>query len=105
MAGRGSRAARRARAREQTQLVRDLEKLARLEPGGAPDRPLAVESAAQVEVMATSRPCPLCQGSVRLVEHAAETVDGVRLRVARIACTLCGVPRARYFRLAESALH
>jgi hypothetical protein len=105
MAGRRPRAARRARAREQAALVRDLEKLARLEAGGAPDRPLAVESVAQVEVMATSRPCPLCQGSVRLVEHAAETVDGVRLRVARIACTLCGVARARYFRLDEPALH
>ena len=105
MAGRRSRAARRAQAREQTQLVRDLEKLAALEPGGAPDRPVVVESVAQVEVIAMSRPCPLCQGSFRLVEHAAETVDGVRLRVARLACTLCGVARARYFRLEEAALH
>ena len=85
--------------------MRDLEKLARLEPGGAPDRPLAIESVAQVEVMATRPPCPLCQGSVRLVEHAAETVAGVRLRVARVACTLCGVARARYFRLDEPAPH
>ena len=85
--------------------MRDLERLARLEVGGAPDRPLPVESVAQIEVMAMSRPCPLCQGNVRLVEHAAETVDGVRLRVVRIACTLCGVLRARYFRLDEPALH
>jgi hypothetical protein len=105
MAGRRPRAARRARAREEAELVRDLEKLARLEAGGAPDHPLAIESVALVEVMATSRPCPLCQGTVRLVEHAAETVAGVRLRVARIACTLCGVGRARDFRLAEPALH
>jgi hypothetical protein len=105
MAGRRPRAARRAAAREQTELVRDLEKLARLERGGAPERPFPIESVAQVDVMATSHPCPLCEGAVRLVEHAAETVDGVRLRVARIACTLCGVQRARYFRLDEPALH
>jgi hypothetical protein len=105
MAGRRSRRERRARAREQTALVRDLEKLARLEPGGGPDKPLIVESVAQVEVMATSRPCPLCEGGLRLVEHAAETVDGARLRVARLTCTMCGVSRARYFRLDERALH
>jgi hypothetical protein len=105
MAGRTSRRERRARAREQAELVRDLEKLSRLEPGGGPDRPLDVESVAQVEVIATSRPCPLCQGGLRLVEHAAETVGGARLRVARLTCTVCGVPRARYFRLAAHALH
>jgi hypothetical protein len=105
MAGRRPRAARRAQAREQAEHLRDLERLARLEAGGAPERPLTVESVAQIEVMATSRPCPLCQGSVRLVEHAAETVDGIRLRVVRLACTLCGVARARYFRLEGSALH
>jgi len=106
MAGRRPRAARRARTRGHAALVRDLERLARLEPGGSPDRPLAVESVAQVDVMATRRPCPLCEGNVRLVEHVAETVDGIRLRVAQIACTLCGVARARYYRLDEPpALH
>lgn len=85
--------------------MRDLEKLARLEPGGGPDRPVLVESVAQVDVMATARPCPLCQGGLRLVEHAAETVDRARLRVARLTCTVCGVPRARYFRLDGHALH
>jgi hypothetical protein len=105
MAGRSSRRERRARAREQAALVRDLEELARRESGGGPDSPLVVESVAQVEVMATSRPCPLCQGGLRLVEHAAETVDGARLRIARLTCTTCGVPRARYFRLDERALH
>jgi hypothetical protein len=105
MSGRRSRRERRAQARERAELVRDLEKLARLEPGGGPDRPLVVESPAQVEVMATSRPCPLCQGALRLVEHAAETIDRARLRIARLTCTACGVPRARYFRLDERALH
>lgn len=105
MAGRRPRAARRAQAREQAELLRDLEKLARLEAGGSPDRPLVVESAAQVDVMATSRPCPLCEGTLRLVEHTARTIGRVRLRVARLACTACGVDRERYFRLDAPALH
>jgi hypothetical protein len=42
---------------------------------------------------------------LHVAEHAAETVDGVRLRVARVACTTCGSRRAIWFRLAEPALH
>ena len=100
-----ARTRRRARDREQEQLVRDLERLARLEPGGAADRPIAIASPAQVEVRAEAGPCPLCQGSLRLLEHAAATVDGVRLRIAHLACTACGTRRQIYFRLTEQGLH
>jgi hypothetical protein len=100
-----TRTLRRARGRMQEKLVRDLERLARLEPGGAADRPIDVASPAQVDVMAEARPCPLCQGSLRLIEHAAATVDGVRLRVAHLACTACGVRRHVYFRLSAPPLH
>jgi len=84
--------------------VRERERLANLAPGGASDRPFAVTSVAQVEVMAGARPCPLCGGSVVVEEHAAETVDGVRMRVARILCTTCGSRRAVWFKLAERSL-
>ena len=94
-----SRATRRMRAREHAKLAQDVERLARLEPGGAPERPIVVESPAAVDVIATARPCPLCGGSLHLEEHAAEAIDGVRLRVARLACAACGVRRVRYFRL------
>jgi hypothetical protein len=100
-----TRALRRARGRAHEKLVRDLERLARLEPGGAPDHPIDVVSPAQVDVMAEARPCPLCQGSLRLLEHTAATVDGVRLRVAHLACTACGVRRQMYFRLTVQPLH
>ncbi len=100
-----ARLLRRERARAHETLVRDLERLARLEPGGSPERPLAIDSAAVVEVRALAKPCPLCGGSMKVEEHTAETVDGVRLRVARVACTLCGVKRAMYFRLDETILH
>jgi hypothetical protein len=97
------RSARRARAREHEKLVRDLERLAQLEPGGAAERPLVIDSPAEVEVIAAARPCPLCKGGLRVEEHAAETVDGVRLRIARVACVQCGVRRAFYFRLAPES--
>jgi len=75
--------------------------LARLAPGGSPTRPLDVDTPPLVDVIAAATPCPLCSGSVRLDEHAAQTIDGVRLRVARVTCTSCGVARDLYFRLRE----
>ena len=89
----------------QRQHVRDLERLARLAPGGAPDRPIAVDTPPLVDVMAEARPCPLCEGSLRLNEHTAEIIDGERLRVARVTCTRCGIARAIYFRLAGILLN
>jgi hypothetical protein len=96
---------RRMRARTQQKLVRDLERLVRLEPGGSPERPLVIDSPAIVDVRAEAKPCPLCGGSLRMEAHAAENVDGVRLRVARVACTACGVKREIYFRLDEPMIH
>jgi hypothetical protein len=100
-----ARATRRSRARERQRLVRDLDRLARLEPGGSPTHPLPVASPAQVEVIAAARACPLCRGTLRLEEHAAEVVAGVRLRIARVACTVCGTRRAFYFTLAAMPIH
>jgi hypothetical protein len=96
---------RRARARAHRKLVRDQERLARLQPGGASERPIIIDSPARVEVIAGTMPCPLCAGTLRVDEHAATTVGGVRLRVARVVCTVCRVPRSVWFRLGESALH
>ncbi len=98
---RSTRSDRRARSRAHQKLVNDLERLARLQPGGAPDRPIEVASVAQIEVIATRDPCPLCEGSTQLLEHAQETIDGVRLRVVRLSCTACAVPRAVWFRVRE----
>jgi len=95
------RAARRARARGHTKLVRDLERLARLAPGGSPERAIALESPAQVEVSAAARPCPLCGGPLRVDAHTASTSGGLRRRVAHVACTACGIRRALYFVLPE----
>ena len=99
------RTAQREGARAHEDLVRDLERLASLAPGGAPERPIVVEAPTQVESLAEAAPCPLCEGAMHLVEHAAETHDGTRLRAAHLRCTSCGVARARYFRLGGFALH
>jgi hypothetical protein len=95
----------RARRRAQQEHVRDLERLARLAPGGAPDRPLDVDTPPLVDVIAGTTHCPLCEGEFRLDEHAAETIDGARLRVARVTCKRCGIAREIYFRLRETLPH
>jgi hypothetical protein len=94
-----ARAERRARARVHENLVQDLERLARLAPGGAPERPIEIASPAQLEPITQAMTCPLCPGALGLEEHAAETHDGVRLRVGRLRCVECGVRRPVYFRL------
>ena len=99
------RTLRRAGDRAQEKLARDLDKLAALAPGGSPERPVEITSASEVEVQARSMPCPLCRGELRVEEHAAETIAGVRLRIARVVCVACRSRRALYFRLAGTMLN
>src|SRR5512132_459759 len=94
-----ARAVRRQLEREAAKLTRAKERLAELEPGGAPDRPIEVASASQVEPEARSRLCARCDGELLLDEHTAETIGAERLRVARLSCPRCGARRALYFRL------
>jgi hypothetical protein len=91
---------RREAARASQKLARDRERLARLEAGGTADRPIDVESASQIEPHATAMTCLRCDGPNRLVEHAAATVGGERLRPVRLACSRCGAAREVWFRIA-----
>jgi hypothetical protein len=93
------RTERRAAERDARKLTRDLERLAALERGGAPEHPLDVTSASQVDVYARDAKCAVCGNATRLEEHTAETIDGVRLRVAHVRCQQCGRKRAIYFKL------
>ncbi|MDX2167433.1 MAG: hypothetical protein SF182_10235 [Deltaproteobacteria bacterium] len=102
---RRGRAQRRLRDRAQQRLAQEIEQLAQLEDGGSPERPIPVDSVAVIELRATANPCPLCGGPLKLEAHTAEAIDGVRLRVAAVACTLCGSQRAVYFRLDEPLVH
>jgi hypothetical protein len=93
------RAERRAQARAAEKVARDRERLARLEAGGAPERPIDVESPSQVEPHALGMPCLRCDGPNRLEDHAAVTVRDERLRVARMTCARCRARREVWFRL------
>ena len=96
---------RRRLGREEARQADEREKLALAEPGGAPDRPLAVDSPAQVDVIAERTRCARCGESMRLERHDAAVVDGARLRVAHLVCVACGHARRVYFRLAPGLLH
>jgi hypothetical protein len=98
-----ARTERRARERALAKLADDRWKLAALSPGGHPSRPIALSSASQVEPHAASMPCPRCDGRARIEEHAAATVDGVRLRAVDLRCSMCGVARRVWFRLVTDA--
>jgi hypothetical protein len=93
------RTERREAARANEKLARDREKLARLEAGGSPERPIALESASQVEVHARSLRCTKCDGEVRVEEHLARTIGEQRLRLLRLVCPQCGTRRDAWFRL------
>jgi hypothetical protein len=91
------RAQRRADSRRDAKVVRDRERLAALEPGGTPERPIEVTTASLVEPKARATPCPICSDSVRVTDHTASTISGVPLRLAHVFCPMCGHARVVYF--------
>jgi hypothetical protein len=93
------RTERREAARAKEKLARDREKLARLEAGGSPERPIVLESASQIEVHACSLRCTRCDGDLRVEEHLARTIGDQRLRLVRLLCPRCGTRRDAWFRL------
>ena len=99
------RSERREKDRATAKLGKDLERLWKLEPGGSPERPIAITSPSEVEALARSTRCPICQGELRIEEHTAETLGQRRLRVARVACVICRAPRAIYFQLRATTLN
>jgi ribosomal protein L44E len=113
------RTERRSFDRAAKKLGEGRERLARLEPGGDPTRPVPLESASQVEPHALALPCLRCGSAYRLDEHAAVPVPraprasgdhgGSReagapeiLRVAKLRCSQCGARREVWFRLAPA---
>jgi hypothetical protein len=72
-----------------------------LSPGGDAARPLLVSSPSLVEGRARAERCPRCDGEQELLEHAAITVNGARLREARLGCRSCRSTRSLFFQIAE----
>ena len=93
---RPQRTERRAEERAARGLVRDRERLARLSPGGTPDRPIVVESSAVIEPRVRSLPCAQCEGSYRIEDHQAPSAA---LRAVSVSCTHCGTARQLWFRI------
>lgn len=101
-----ARTARREAERDAEKLGRARMKLATLEPGGGPDRPIEVTSASIIEPHAMSMACPACaNANVRVEEHVAVTLPGEgaeparRLRVVKARCPKCGTRRDVFFRI------
>ncbi len=94
-----TRTDRREAERAQEKLAAQREKLFALEAGGSAARPREVVSASLVEPEARSLRCPRCEGELRVLEHRAHTVDGIRLREARLECRHCGSRRSRWFKI------
>jgi hypothetical protein len=95
---------RREADRAAEKLANQREKLARLEPGGAPNHPIDVTTAAVVEPQARSLPCSRCgEQPTRMAEHEAPEIDGRRLRVVTVVCPRCGARRPIYFRIVLSS--
>ena len=84
--------------------VRQLERLAAEMPGGSPERPIEVTSAAVVETKARAIPCIQCEALEMQLrgDRAASTARGV-LRELAMVCRQCHAARAVWFRVATGA--
>lgn len=91
------RTERRARERDARQLVRDRQKLALLEPGGAAERPIEVPSTSVIAMRARGTACPLCDGALRIEDETAGMHGRRLLHAAHVRCASCGVARALWF--------
>lgn len=105
------RALRRLKAREDAKLTKARVRLAELEVGGTPARPIEVSSASVVEPHAKSMPCAACgELTTRVEDHAAVTWttpngEERRLRGVRVSCGQCGFVRPIYFRLGTTEVN
>lgn len=94
-----SRTERRQAERALRKDVVSRERLAAAAPGGARDRPIVVASASVIDSMARSTPCVQCAGALELRAHDAPADAGGKLRLCRLICRLCHVPRELWFRV------
>jgi hypothetical protein len=97
------RTAERKHARASERLAEDRERLFELEPGGAPRMAQQVPSPSVIDAHVSRVSCPRCDGKLELIEQAAVTVDGARLREARLKCRACGSGRSMWFRIVSDA--
>jgi hypothetical protein len=95
-----TRTERRRIERELGKLADAREKLALASAGGAPERPITVESASVIESIAEALGCARCDGEARVEEHAAER----GLRKVTTRCRACGSLRVVWVQIASRLL-
>jgi uncharacterized protein with PIN domain len=87
------RTLRREAERDAEKLADARQKLALLEQGGSPERPIRVDSASQIELRVESMRCARCDGELKVHEHVARVVAGQSLRMVDARCKRCGTRR------------
>jgi hypothetical protein len=92
-------------SRQRERLFEARMKLALLEPGGSPERPLEVSSASIVESRAQAEPCLRCGAAPRCEEHTTLSTANGLLRVAHVRCPSCSAKRLFYMRIAAPVVH
>ncbi len=101
--------ARTVRREDDRARKKDLEArlaLAKLEVGGAPERPLVVVSASVVEPQALGLACIACDAvNGRLVEHVVAPHAGEILRLVTTRCFECGSTAKHWFRISPPRLN
>jgi len=93
------RAERREKARALDKLGRALDRAAEALPGGSPERPLMVLTAAAAEGKARGQPCPRCEGDVDVANEAVEFRVGQQLRRFEVVCRRCHTRRTIWLAL------
>src|SRR5688500_10591035 len=67
--------------------------------GSSPKKPIEVVASSQIEVRAESMECPICSGSLKVLEHEADRIGGRRLRLVDVKCRWCGEQHRLYFQI------
>jgi hypothetical protein len=98
-----TRSLRRSLERSEDKLAHARRRLIALAPGGTPERPIEVSSAAVIEARAESVACPDCAGELRIGEHAAQQHERALLRVVQLSCRRCGAPLTLFFHIVTVA--
>ena len=98
-----ARTERRAADRAAQAVTRTRDRIARLEPGGARDWPIVVDSAVVIEARAAALPCGHCGGPLKVLDHDARAVDDQRRREVRARCQRCSRDRTLWFEIVAPA--
>ena len=94
-----------AHLRAKQRAVAELESRTRAAldaPGGLPNHPIEVRSAAAVEPRAESEPCRICGGRLHTESHDVVPLGSTTLRRVHLRCGSCGRPSELFFRLREA---